>query len=472
MRHLKTLALAAMAWSGLASPALAQDSLRPDQKAFRDLYEELVETNTAFSNGSCTLAAERLATRMKAAGFDAANVSVIVAPGHPREGNLVAVYPGTSKSLKPMLLLAHIDVVEAKREDWTRDPFTLIEEDGYFFGRGTADDKSQAAIWVDSFIRFKQEGYRPKRTIKLAATCGEESNGEALNGAEWLALNKPETLSAAFALNEGGGGRVAKDGTRQILAMQVGEKATRTYELETTNPGGHSSVPRPDNAIADLARAVTAVQRHEFPVQLNDTTRAFLKQASPTFAPAAQKAIADLLANEQDEAADKLLSLDPVLHSTLRTTCVTTMLDAGHAPNALPQRAKAIVNCRIAPGMTAEQTQAALEKAIGNKAVKIVMRTPFRPLAVPPPLDPRIMEPARELAAKLYPGIPMIPIMSTGATDATYTGMIGIPTYGVPGIFYEADGGGIHGLNERIRVKSLYDGRDYLHQLIKLYASR
>ena len=472
MRHGKMLALAATAWLSLAGQAMAQGSLRPDQKAFRDLYEELVNTNTAYSNGSCTLAAERLLARMKAAGFTAADASVITAPGHAREGNLVAIYPGTSKSLKPMLLLAHIDVVEAKREDWTRDPFTLIEEDGYFYGRGTADDKSQAAVWVDSFIRFKQEGYRPKRTIKLAATCGEESNGEALNGAEWLARNKPETLSAEFALNEGGGGRVMKDGTRQFLAIQVGEKATRTWELTTTNPGGHSSVPRPDNAIADLALAVTAVQGVKFPIQLNDTTRSFLRQASPIMAAPVQKAIADLLANEKDDSAAALLSMDPVYNSTMRTTCVTTMLEAGHAPNALPQRAKAIVNCRIAPGMTAEQTQEALEKAVGNPAVKFKLRTPFRPMAIQPPLDPRIMEPARELTAKLFPGVPLIPTMATGATDATYTAMIGIPTYGIPGIFYESDGGGIHGLNERLRVKSLYDGRDYLHQLIKLYAAR
>jgi acetylornithine deacetylase/succinyl-diaminopimelate desuccinylase-like protein len=332
----------------LAAPAAAQQPLRPDQQAFRALYKELVETNTAFSNGSCTLAAERLAARMWAAGFAKADAQVITAPDHPREGNLVAVLPGTSKTLKPILLLAHIDVVEAKREDWTRDPFSLIEEDGYFFGRGVSDDKAQAAIWVDSLIRFKQSGYRPKRTIKLAATCGEESSATALNGAEWLARNKPETLSAAFALNEGGGGRVDKAGKRQLLAIQVGEKANRSFILETTNPGGHSSIPRPDNAIYDLAAAITKVQGLSFPVKLNDTTRAFLKQFAGSATPPVKQAIAALLANEGDVDAATLLSRDPVMNSTLRTSCVATMLDAGRpmpCPNG-PKPPSTAGSCR------------------------------------------------------------------------------------------------------------------------------
>lgn len=455
----------------IATPAAAQE-LRPDQKAFRALYEELVNTNTAFSNGSCTLAAERLAARMKAAGFADGDVQVITAPGKPREGSLVARFPGTSKMLKPMLLLAHIDVVEARREDWTRDPFTLIEENGFFYGRGVSDDKSQAAIWVDTLIRFKQEGYRPKRMIKLAATCGEESNGVALNGAEWLARNRPELISAEFAFNEGGGGRVDPSGKPQILSMQVGEKATRTFFLEATNPGGHSSMPRPDNAIYELTAAIGAVQRLQFPVMLNDTTRQSFRLYAAVLPPEKQQAVTRLLANEKDGEAAAMLATDPIFNSTMRTTCVTTMLDAGHAPNALPQRAKATVNCRIVPGMTAEQTQDAIRSAIANPKISITLQTPFRPMAVPPPLDPRIMEPARELGVKLFPGVPFIPTMATGATDATYTGLLGIPTYGVPGILFEGDGGGIHGLNERLRVKSLYDGRDYLYLLVKRAAER
>ncbi|MBK9433213.1 MAG: M20/M25/M40 family metallo-hydrolase [Sphingomonadales bacterium] len=452
--------------------ASAQSPLRPDQSAFRELYAELVNTNTAYSTGSCTRAAEQLAARMHAAGFSKEDARVVVVPGYEREGNLVAVLPGTSKKLKPMLLLAHIDVVEARREDWTRDPFTLIEEDGFFYARGVSDDKVQAAIWVDSLIRFKKEGYRPKRTIKVAATCGEESSSTALNGAEWLARNMPDTLSAEFALNEGGGGRLDKDGKPQFLGIQVGEKANRIFDLEATNPGGHSSVPRPDNAVYDLAEAIVAVKRLGFPVQLNDTTRAFLKQMSPTAPAAGQIAIANLLADEGNATAAAILSTDPVMNSTLRTTCVATMLEAGHAPNALPQRAKGVVNCRIVPGMSTEETQAAIEKAIANPRVTVKLRKPHRPMAVAPPLDKRILDPAVKLAGELFPGVPMVPTMSTGATDATMTALIGIPTYGIPGIFYEADGGGIHGLNERLRVKSVYEGRDYLHRLIQVYAER
>ncbi|HMT44593.1 MAG TPA: M20/M25/M40 family metallo-hydrolase [Chakrabartia sp.] len=462
----------ALSLLAMASATQAQTALRPDQAAFRELYKELVETNTSYSGKGCTKAADQLATRLKAAGFAGSDVQVLEAPGHPGEGSLVAVLKGTSKSLKPMLLLGHIDVVEAKREDWTRDPYTLIEEGGYFYARGTADDKAMSAMWADSLIRFKQQGYAPKRTIKMALTCGEESNGIALNGAQWLAENRPELISAAFALNEGGGGRTEKDGTRSMLAIQVGEKATRTFVLETTNPGGHSSVPRPDNAIADLARAVTAVQSLRFPVMLNDTTRAFFSQLAPARPKPGQDMIARLLANEQDDEAAMALSAEPVLNSTMRTTCVTTMLNAGHAPNALPQRARATVNCRIVPGMSAEQTQQGIEKAIANPSVKVTLETPFRPMAVQPPMDPKLIGPMKELAAKMFPGVPLIPTMVTGATDATYTGLIGIPTYGVPGIFGDVDGNGAHGLNERIRVQSVYEGRDYLHSLVKTLSSR
>lgn len=452
-------------------PAAAQE-LRPDQSEFRALYKELVETNTAYSNGSCTQAAQQIATRMKAAGFADSELTLFAIAERPREGGIVAVLPGSSKSLKPMLLLGHIDVVEAKREDWTRDPFTLIEEDGYFYARGVADDKAQAAIWADTLIRMRKAGTKPKRTIKMALTCGEESNGVAFNGAQWLATQRPELISAEFALNEGGGGRVSKDGTRTTLAMQVGEKATRNFVLEATNPGGHSSIPRPDNAVYDLAAAVTAIQKLHFPVQFNATTRAFFSQLAPTLPKPAQDAITALLADPGNDTAAALISTDPTLHSTLRTTCVTTMLEAGHAPNALAQRARATVNCRIFPGVDPEAVRAALAGAIANPAVSVTLQQPTRPIAVEPPLSPKIIDPARKLAAEFFPGVPLLPVMSTGATDATYTGLIGIPTYGVPGIFMEADGGGIHGLNERIRVKSVYDGRDYLFRLVGIYANQ
>lgn len=466
---MRALVLGAALAAVAGQPVQAQ--VRPDQQAFRALYKELVETNTTLSMGSCTLAAERLAARMKVAGFADKDVTVFSTPEKPKEGGLVAVYPGTSRKAKPILLLGHVDVVEANRADWTRDPFTLVEEDGFFYARGASDDKAQAAIWTDSLIRYRQEGFKPKRTIKLALTCGEETTF-AFNGADWLAQNRRDLIDAEYALNEGGGGRVNPDGSRQILAMQVGEKTVQNFQLETTNPGGHSSVPRPDNAIYSLAAGVSKIGKFEFPAQFNDTTRAFFTRLAPTLPATVGNAIKALLANPRDAAANAVVSADPTLHSTLRTTCVATMLQAGHAMNALPQRARAVVNCRMFPGSKVEDVQAALAGAIGDPQVKITTIPPVRPLASPPPFSAKIFGPAEKLAAEMFPGVPMLPTMSTGATDGIFLEAVGIPTYGVPGIFYEADGGGIHGLNERMRVQSLYDGRDYLYRLVKIYANQ
>jgi acetylornithine deacetylase/succinyl-diaminopimelate desuccinylase-like protein len=451
-----------------ALPAAAQT--RPDQKAFFGLYKELVETNTTLSSGSCTQAAAQIATRLKAAGFADTDLTPFSVPEHPKEGGLVAVLKGSDAKARPMLLLAHLDVVEAKREDWERDPFTLIEEGGWLYGRGTVDDKAQAAIWADTLIRFKQEGFRPKRTIKLALTCGEETTF-AWNGAQWLAQNKPELIAAQFVFNEGGGGRIGPDGKRQLLAVQVGEKAAQNYTLLATNPGGHSSQPVPDNAIYELADAVQRIRGYEFPVKFTDTTRAFFTKTAPTLPAPARDAVTRLLANPNDAEADALLSRDKAMHSTLRTTCVATLLNAGHAENALPQRATANVNCRIFPGESVDQTLAKLQELAGPK-VKVSANQPVRPTAVPTPLDPKLIGPMEQLAAKHFPGVPTVPLMSTGATDGIFFQAIGIPVYGVPGTFVEANGSGTHGLNERIAVASLYDGRDYMYDLVKLFANR
>ena len=443
--------------------------LRPDQVAFRALYKELVETNTTLSAGSCTLAAERLAAHLKTAGFEDKDVTLFSVPDHPKEGGLVAVLAGTSNTARPMLLLGHLDVVEAKREDWTRDPFTLIEENGYFYGRGTSDMKAMDATWVDALMRFKQTGYRPKRTIKLALTCGEETT-YAFNGAEWLAKNRPELISAAFALNEGGGGRTDGHGKLVVQQIQVGEKAAQNYRLETVNAGGHSSIPIRDNAIYELSDALTKVRDHEFPVKFTDTTRAFFAKAGAARGDDLGRAMEALSQNPADAGAEAIVSKDRSYHSMLRTTCVATLLEGGHANNALPQRAVANVNCRIFPGETVEGTQAALVAAIGNPGVKVTMVPPIRPVAVPPPLDPKIMGPAQKLVSKYYPGVPLIPSMSTGATDGIYLEAIGIPVYGAPGGWGDPDGNGTHGLNERRSVRSVFVGRDFLTDLIKLYA--
>ena len=456
------LALAAQAVS-------AEPGIRPDQAKFRELYKELVETNTTLSAGSCTLAAERLATRLKAAGFADADLTAFAVPEKPKEGGLVAVLTGSDAKAKAILLLAHIDVVEAKRADWTRDPFSLIEENGYFYARGASDDKAMAAIFADTMIRLRA-GPRPRRTIKLALTCGEETNG-AFNGAEWLSQNKRALIDAEFALNEGGGGRLGPDGKPALLALQVSEKTSQDYTIEARNPGGHSSMPRPDNAIYELAAAIGKIAAYKFPVKIDDTTRAFFSKSGKIAPAPIGAAMIAIAANPDDKAAEALLSRDPLLNSTLRTSCVATLLSGGHAQNALPQRASANINCRIFPGETIEGTAAKLAEVIGNPAITVTAKDRRGPPSHPAPLVDKVVKPAEALAAKYYPGIQVIPIMSTGASDSIFLSAVGIPSYGVPGILYEGDGGGIHGLNERIRVKSVYEGRDYLFDLVKVYAA-
>ena len=467
---MKKLAVALLLGASVTAGA-ADMALRPDQVEFRGLYKELVETNTTLSAGSCTLAAERMAARLRAAGIADSQITLFSVPEAPKEGGLVVVYPGTSKKLKPMLLLAHIDVVEAKRSDWVRDPFTLIEEDGYFYARGTADDKSQAAIWTDTLVRFAREKYKPKRTVKMALTCGEETSG-AFNGAEWLSKNRRELIDAEFALNEGGGGLSDGKGKLMVQTVQVGEKAYQDFTLTATNKGGHSSQPVRDNAIYVMADAVSKIRDFEFPTEFNDTTRAFFTKSGALRNDEMGKAMVALAANPNDKAAEAIVNTDKMYHSMLRTTCVATLIDGGHALNALPQTVTANVNCRMFPGRTSDETQAVLEAAIGNPAVKVVQTKRGKPIAKAPPMYPWLIGPMEALIAKHFPGVPMVPVMSTGATDAVYLAAVGIPTYGVPGEWGDPDGNGAHGLNERLEVRSLMDGRDYLYDLVKLLSSK
>ena len=442
-------------------------ALRPDQDAFRAIYKELVETNTSLSVGNCTEAAAKMAVRLKAAGFADADLHQITDPAHPKEGSLVAVLAGSDPKAGAVLLLGHLDVVEARREDWTRDPYVLVEENGYFYGRGTADMKGIDAIWVDAMIRLKQAKTPPKRTLKMALTCGEET-AEAFNGADYLVKNHAELIKSDFVLNEGGGGRLSADGKRELLSIQVGEKAAQNYLVTVTNPGGHSSRPRPDNAIYQLAEALLKVKAYAFPARFTDTTRIGLgiraQQADP--AGAALKA---LLADPTNVEAARVASNDVNVNSILHTNCVTTRLDAGHANNALPQRATAVINCRIIPGETVEGTLETLTKIVADPGVKIAVIPPVRPIAVSPPLDPKVVGPMKDMAEKHFPGVQLIPSMSSGATDGRYFGPAKTPVYGVPGIFGDPDGNGAHGLNERMRVRSLYEGRDYLFDVIKVY---
>ena len=457
----------------MSAQAVTAHALRPDQAEFRDLYKQLVETNTEVTDGSCTQAAEQLAARLKSAGIPDSQITLFSVPEHPKDGGIVAVYPGTSPALKPLLLLAHIDVVVAKRSDWTRDPFTLIEENGYFYGRGTTDDKAMASIWADMLARFSREHYRPRRTIKMALTCGEETSG-AFNGAQWLSQNRRQLIDAAFALNEGGGGitdgkSVASGGKLTVQTIQVGEKAYQDFTLTVTNPGGHSSAPVRKNAIYEMADALARVRDYEFPLQFNDTTRAYFAEGGKARGDAVGQAMVALAADPADKQAEATVNTEKMLHSMLRTTCVATLIDGGHALNALPQKVTANVNCRMFPGRTSDETRAALVAAIANPDVAVAPRETGKPIAQVPPLDPAVIGPMKQLSARYFPGVPVVPTMSTGATDGVYTGSVGIPTYGVSGLWMDPDYNGIHGLNERMEVLSLYTGRDYLTDLVKAY---
>ena len=453
---------------GQASPTAP---LRPDQVDFRRLYKELVETNTSLSVGSCTLAAARMQAHLAAAGFPASDLHPFADPDHPKEGGLVAVLPGTDPAARPILLLAHLDVVEAKRADWVRDPFTLVEEDGYFYARGASDDKSEAAVWTDTMDRLKAGHVKLKRTIKMALTCGEETEG-AFNGAGYLATHERGLIDAQFALNEGGGGLLSPSGHRVMMSVEAAEKTPQDYDLTVVNPGGHSSRPVKDNAIYHLAAGLLKVGAYEFPVQFDDANRSMLTALAKIYGGETGEAIHALLADPTDAKAYAAVSADPSLNAILHTTCVATELAAGHATNALPQRAMANVNCRIFPGVSTEAVRQVLVKVVDDPQIAVTMPNHRGPIAKPTPLTPEIMGPIQALTAKYYPGVPVVPVLQAGATDGVFLGDVGIPTYGVAGFFYDADLGHIHGLNERIGARSLYEGRDFLFDLVKIYGDQ
>ncbi len=472
MKMMLAAGLAVLLAPVVASSQPVDAAPRPDQVAFRALYKELVETNTTLSAGSCTLAAERMAARLKAAGYTDADLHPFAAPGHPAEGGLVAVLKGTDPKAKAILLLAHIDVVEAKREDWVRDPFTLIEEGGYFYARGASDDKAEASVWVDTLIRLKQEGFKPRRDVKMALTCGEET-ASAFNGAGWLATHERDLIDAAFALNEGAGGRLDASGKPIALNIEAGEKFPQDYRLETTNPGGHSSRPSKDNAIYHLAGGLMRISQYDFPLEFTDASRGYLTKMGPLVGGEMGAAMSALAKDPADAKAAALVETDAGYNGMLHTTCVATMLGGGHATNALPQRAWANVNCRIFPGTTVEQVRSKLEDLAADPKVKVTtLGARSEVTKAPPPLTAQIMKPIESMAAKVWPGVPIIPVLTAGATDGAFMSPVGIPTYGVTGMFGDPDGNGVHGLNERIRVKSLYDGRDFLYGLVKIYAAQ
>ncbi|MDP3740550.1 MAG: M20/M25/M40 family metallo-hydrolase [Hyphomonadaceae bacterium] len=477
--HLLAASLAALATACATEPgATAQSSKAVTAAAkqasagepeFRALYKELIEINTTLSAGSCTKAAEAMKMRLSAAGYPEGDMHLITDPKRPQDGNLIALLPGTNTALKPMLLLAHIDVVEANRADWVRDPFKLTEESGFFYARGAMDDKAMAAIFTDSMVRYKTEGYKPKRGIKLMLTCGEESPN-TFNGVKYLVENHRQLIDAEFALNEGAGGRLDPDTGKYVFnGVQAGEKLYQDYTLEVTNSGGHSSRPVPDNAIYRLGTALEKVSKLNFPIEFNDATKGFfLKMSEMT--PGQEGADMKAAATTQDAAAITRLRANPSYNGILHTTCVATQLTAGHAPNALPQRATANVNCRIFPGHSQDEIRRQIEAAIGDKDVKVTLQADPETPSPAPPLTPFIMDPIEKLTKELFSGAPVVPTMAAGATDGRFLTPIGIPTYGVSGIFADPATTNAHGLNERVGVKQLMEGRAFLHRLTKMYA--
>ena len=444
----------------LAAASAGNQSPEPERRLVRSIYEQLVNSDTSYTTGQTTPAAEAMARRLLDAGF--AREDVVVAGAAPHKFNVVARYRGTGAA-RPVLLLAHLDVVEAKRDDWTFDPFTLLERDGYFYGRGTGDDKAQAAIWVANLIRYKREGLRPSRDLIVALTADEEGGGP-YNGVAWLLKNRRELIDAEYCLNEGGWGEM-RGGKRLLNLVQVGEKHSASYRLEVRNPGGHSSMPVKENAVYRLAAALQRVSTLEFAFRLNDVTRKYLE----TLAGLEAEPIASqlrLAASGNPEAARAVADASPAWNAVLRTTCVATGLDGGHAENALPQTAGARINCRILPDQSVEEVEAALRRVVADdKVVVTVSRSNgASPMS---PLREDVAAAARRLTSSFWPGVAVVPYMVMGGTDGRLLRQAGIPTYGVQGIFYDVADIRFHGRDERVGVREFYEAQEFLYRLVK-----
>lgn len=460
----------ALALACCCGQALADEAAhREDIGRFHDIFRELVETDTTNSTGSCTVAATAMAARLKQAGYADAEMHLIVPPGGPTKGNLVVRLKGTGEK-RPLLLLAHLDVVEARREDWTRDPFKLVEENGFYYGRGVIDDKSHAASHVNNLIRFKQERRLPRRDIIMALTCDEEIVPSPFDGVAYLLKEHRPLIDAELALNEAGFGELDRLGRPIDYGLQIGEKVFITYELEVTDPGGHSAWPTRDNAIYHLADGLGRLARFDFAIHLNETTRHYLEQIARLDGYKDQAAdIHALLGTPPDAAALERLQADSSgINAMARTTCVATMLDAGHAPNALPQRARATVNCRILPGEPVADVYQTLVRVLADDRIK-VRPTGTAVEAPQPPMSPAVMQAVQATVESMWPGTPVIPVMSVGATDGRFLNNAGIWTYGV-GAFFGDEPTGVHGLNENIRTRSLDEFQEFLYRLTKRLA--
>jgi acetylornithine deacetylase/succinyl-diaminopimelate desuccinylase-like protein len=433
----------------------------PQQTRAREIFKQLVEINTTDSIGSTTAAAEAMAARFKAAGFPAADVQVL--GPNPRKGNLVVRYRGNG-SKRPLLLLAHLDVVEAKREDWSFDPFTLTEKDGYLYGRGTADDKTMAAVFVTNLLRLKSEGYVPSRDLILALTADEE--GGNFNGVKWLIANHRDLIDAEYAVNEGGGG-VLRKGKYLTNEVQAAEKVYQDVRLEVHNSGGHSSMPVKDNAIYRLSAGLSKIGAYDFPVELSEITRTYFERSAPAQTDAQTRA--DMIAVSKMPtdlaAAGRLAAQSPYFNSIMRTTCVATKLEGGHATNALPQLAAANVNCRILPGVSPTAVIATLTKIVADPQIQFSLvgeATPSKPAV----LREDVLSAVTTIVGAMFPGVPVVPTMSTGATDGLYLRNAGIPTFGVDGLFDDIDDVRAHGRDERVGIKQFNEDLEFQYRLI------
>src|SRR5690242_15152050 len=431
---------------------------RPDseKQLARDIYKQFIEIQSGFTTGSTTPVAEAAAARLKAAGFP--DSDIFVGGAIPKKANLVVRYRG-SGAHKPILLLAHIDVVEAKREDWSMDPFQFVERDGYFYGRGTGDDKAQAAVWIATLIRFKKEGFRPGRDIILALTADEEGGGP-YNGVEWLLQNHRDLIDAEYCLNEGGWGEMA-NGRKLSNDVQVSEKYVINFRLEVRNKGGHSSIPVADNAIYHLAGALQRLSTFAFPLKTNDVTAVYFQQMAKIETGSARQDLAKTAQGSQ-EAMQRIAAGSPTWNATLRTTCVATQLEGGHAVNALPQLAAANVNCRVMPDDSLDYILATLKKVIADDqvAIKVTNAEANSPGSA---LRPDLLRAMARISDSMWPGVVVLPTMSTGATDGRALRAAGIPTYGVQGFFRERDDNRAHGRDERMLVRSFYEGQTFLY---------
>jgi acetylornithine deacetylase/succinyl-diaminopimelate desuccinylase-like protein len=449
----------------------APESDAVTRKNAHDIFKQLIEINTTDSVGSTTVAAQAMAQRLLEAGFPKADV-VVLGP-NDRKGNMVARYRGRPGSaLKPILIIGHLDVVEAQRQDWTTDPFQFIEKDGYFYGRGTQDMKDSDAIAVTDFIRMKKEGFVPDRDIILALTADEE--GGKSNGVAWLLKNHRDLIDAEFALNPDAG--VVRPDKPLIVGFEATEKLYADYQVLATNPGGHSSLPTADNAIYHVADALAVLQKSPFPFELNPVTREYFAQMAKIETAQTAADMRAILATPPDPKAVERLSQDTHSNSIMRTTCVATMLSGGHAPNALPGRAEANVNCRIFPGHSQEEIRLSLVKLFNDPKLSVRYRSDSgelmdhgsdRKAMAPPPLRDDVMNSLRAVAGKLWPGVTVLPIMEPGASDSIHTVNAGIPSYGICGVAIEREDDRAHGRDERVKIEAYYTGVEFYYQFLK-----